>query len=112
MKVAKTKLVTIDDWSKIEEEKRMKKKMKKKIRHSPNSVSFCKFFVVVGCTISRCLSATPHPMGGQGGSILIVHKSVIILKPAILELMAVVRYDHIPIYNSLSCVSIQSRLMN
>ena len=32
-----------------------------------------------------------------GGSIRLVHYTMIILKPAILELMAVVRYDHIPI---------------
>ena len=37
--------------------------------------------------------------------------SMIILKPAILELMAVVRYDHIPIYISPSHIRIQSGLM-
>ena len=26
-----------------------------------------------GWAISRCLSTTPHPMGGQWGSIFIVH---------------------------------------
>ena len=42
LKVAKTKLVTIEDWSKIQEEKQIRKKLKKRVRHSPNVVSFCK----------------------------------------------------------------------
>ena len=37
----------------------------------------------VGWAIFRCLSPTPHPIDGQGGSILLVHYSMIILKPAI-----------------------------
>ena len=40
--------------------------------------------------ISRCLSTTPHLIGGYGGSILLVHESMIILKPAIFDQMAVV----------------------
>ena len=36
---------------------------------------------------------------GQGGSILLVHYSMVVLKPAILIFtMVEVRYDHIPIY--------------
>ena len=46
----------------------------------------------------------PHPIDRAGGSILLVHYSMIILKPAIFEPMAVVRYDHTPIYNSPSHV--------
>ena len=42
LKIAKTKLVTIDDWSRIQEEKLQRKKLKKKVRHSPNAASFCK----------------------------------------------------------------------
>jgi len=42
LKVAKTRLVTIEDWSKIQEEKLQRKKLKKRVRHSPNAVSFCK----------------------------------------------------------------------
>ena len=38
----------------------------------------------VGFAISRFLSTTPHPIEGQGGSILLVHYSMILLKPAIL----------------------------
>ena len=30
-------------------------------------------FFFVGWAISRCLSTTPHPIKGQGGSILLVH---------------------------------------
>ena len=41
-------------------------------------------FFFVGWAISRCLSTTPHPIEGQGGSILPVHYSMIILKPAVL----------------------------
>ena len=41
------------------------------------------FFFFVGCAISRCLSTTPHPMNRAGGSILLVHYSMIILRPAI-----------------------------
>ena len=51
-----------------------------------------------GWAISRCLSTTPHPIGGQGGSILLVHCFMIIPKPAILIIMAIVRYNHTPIY--------------
>ena len=40
----------------------------------------------------------PHPIGGQGGSILLVHYSLIVLKPANLIIIAVVRYNHNPIY--------------
>ena len=40
----------------------------------------------VGWAISRSLSTTPHPIKGQGGSILLVHYSLITLKPAILVL--------------------------
>ena len=37
----------------------------------------------------------PHiPWIGQGGSILLVHYSMIVLKPDILIIMAVVRYNH------------------
>jgi len=43
LKVAKTKLVTIEDWGKIDEEKKMKKKLKKRVKHSPTAVSFCKY---------------------------------------------------------------------
>ena len=43
---------------------------------------FYKFFV--GWAIPRCISTTPHPIVGQGGGILLVHCSMIILKPAIL----------------------------
>ena len=56
----------------------------------------------VGWAISRCLSNTPHPIGGQGDSVLLVHYSMIMLKPAILILMAVVRYNHTPIHR-LTC---------
>ena len=49
----------------------------------------------VGWAISRCLSTTPHPTGGQGGSILLVHDSMIMLKPAILCTMVVVRYSNL-----------------
>ena len=51
-------------------------------------------------------------MGGRGCSILLVHLTVIILKPAVLELMEVVRYDQTPIYNLPSRVRIQPGLMN
>ena len=37
-----------------------------------------------GWAISRYLSTTPHPIEGQGGNILLVHYSMIILKPAFL----------------------------
>ena len=47
-------------------------------------------FVFFGWAISRCLSTTPHPIWGQGGSILLVHYSMIVLKPAILIIMAVI----------------------
>ena len=60
------------------------------------------WFFFVGWATLRCLSATPHPIWGQWGSILIVHYSMIVLKPAIFIIMAVVRYNHIPIY-SLPC---------
>ena len=40
----------------------------------------------VGWAISRSLSTTIHPIEGQGGSTLLVHYSVIILKPAIFGL--------------------------
>ena len=60
------------------------------------------FSFFVGWAISRCLSNTPHPIGGQGGSVLLVHYSMIMLKPAILILMAVVRYNHTPIHR-LTC---------
>ena len=40
----------------------------------------------------------PTPIGGQSGSKLVVHYSMIILKPAILIIMTVVRYNHTPIY--------------
>ena len=44
----------------------------------------------------------PHvPQGGQGGSILLVHYSMIIRYTAIFDTMTVVRYDHIPIYHCL-----------
>ena len=55
--------------------------------------------VFVGWAISRCLSTAPHLMVGQEDSILLVHYSMIILKPAIWYLMAVVRYNHIVICN-------------
>ena len=61
----------------------------------------------VGWAISRCLSTIPHPIGGQGGSILFVHYSMIILKPAILIIMAVVRYNHTPIYRLPCCIRLQ-----
>ena len=51
------------------------------------------FLFVVGLAISRCLSTTPHPIWGQGGSTLLVPYSLIVLKPAILIIMAVVRYN-------------------
>ena len=41
------------------------------------------FVVVVGWAISKCLSTTPHPVRGQVGCILLVHYSMIVLKPAI-----------------------------
>ena len=72
------------------------------------------FVVVVGWAISRCLSTTSHPIGGQGGSILLAHYSMITLKPAIFEKMAVVMYNQIPIYNSpsgvfeFSCIAIST----
>ena len=43
LKVAQTKLVSIEDWSNIEHETKMKKKQKKRVKHSPNSASFCEF---------------------------------------------------------------------
>ena len=58
----------------------------------------CSFVVVVGWAISRCFSTTPHPIEGQGGSIFLVHYFMIVVKPAILIIMAVLRYNHTPIY--------------
>ena len=46
------------------------------------------------------LPPTSHE--GQGGSILLVHYSVMVIKPVIFDLMTVVRYNHTPIYNCLS----------
>ena len=37
----------------------------------------------VGFAITRCLSTSPHYTIGQGGSILLVYQSMIVLKPAI-----------------------------
>ena len=45
-------------------------------------MKFACFFV--GWAISRCLSTTPHPVEGQGGSIHLLHYSMIVHKPAIL----------------------------
>ena len=39
--------------------------------------------IFFGLAISRCLSTTPHPIWRQGGSILLVHYSMIVLKAAI-----------------------------
>ena len=64
-------------------------------------------FFLAGWAISRCLSTTPHPIWGQGGRILLVHYSMIVLKPAILIIMAVVRYNHTPIYRLPCCFRIQ-----
>ena len=54
----------------------------------PINVSYSSYVFFVGCAISRCLSTTLHPMNrargaGGGGSILLVHYSMIMLKPAI-----------------------------
>lgn len=45
LKVAKVKLVTVKDWNQIEDIKCQKKKLKKKIKHSPQSFMFCKFWL-------------------------------------------------------------------
>ena len=42
--------------------------------------------------ISRCLSTTPHAIGGQ--YTICTYYSMIILKPAILCIMVVVRYKY------------------
>ena len=75
-------------------------------------LKLCKKSFFVGWPISRCLSTTPHTIGGQQGTILLVHYYMIILKPAIFEYMAVVRYDHTPFYNSPSRVRIKQSCRN
>ena len=44
-----------------------------------------------GWAISRCLSTTPHPINRARGSVLLVHYSMIILKPAIFSALDFVR---------------------
>ena len=49
---------------------------------------------------------------GQGDIILLVHYSMITLKPAILIIMAVVRYNHTPIYRMPCCFRIQPGIVS
>ena len=53
----------------------------------------------------------PTSHRGQGGSILLVHYSLIVLKPDILDLMTVGRYNHFPI-SSLECYSLHLNIAN
>ena len=64
------------------------------LRQAQSVVRIASIVFFVGWAISRCLSTTPHPIWGQGGSILLVHCCMLVLKPAILIIMAVVRHNH------------------
>ena len=52
----------------------------------PQPLPFHMFCFFVSWAISRSLSTAPHPIQGQGSSILLVLYSMIILKPAIFDL--------------------------
>ena len=63
-----------------------------------NKIGKMAFFVDL--VISRCLATNPHPMNRARGSILLVLYSMIVhLAHHFMFLVAVVRYNHINVYN-------------